>query len=159
MTFNTIFKHLEEYIAGFFLSICVLVTIVNVVLRYVFGVSFSWSIELATFSAIWSAYFGASAGIREGTHLGIDILVRKLTGKFRLFIIVLSKGIVAAFTFLIAYSAIDLITFNIESQQTAYDLPLLMWQVYLVIPLSFFFMSFRYLMSIISDFKLGSETR
>jgi C4-dicarboxylate transporter DctQ subunit len=153
MIFKNFFKHFEECIAGFFLSICVLVTILSVILRYFLGISFSWTVELATFSGIWSGFFGASAGIREGTHLGVDILVEKLPQKIKLFVTILSKGIVIAFTFLIAYAAIELITFNIESQQTAYELPVFMWQVYLVIPISFFLMSMRYVFSIVDDLK------
>ena len=50
----------------------------NVVLRYGFNSGITESDEMARYCFIWLIYIGAMVAMREGGHLGVDTLVRRL---------------------------------------------------------------------------------
>src|SRR2546423_7056362 len=50
----------------------------NVILRYGFNSGITVSEELSRFLFVWLTFLGAVVGMREGAHLGVDTLVRKL---------------------------------------------------------------------------------
>ena len=40
----------------------------------------SWAQELCIFMFVWMAKFGAAYGVRTGIHVGVDVIIRKLSG-------------------------------------------------------------------------------
>src|SRR5690606_22465556 len=60
----------------------------NVVLRHFFNSGVNIAEELSRFMFIWLTFLGAVVAMREGGHLGVDILTRRLSG-WRLFAAVL----------------------------------------------------------------------
>lgn len=60
----------------------------NVVLRHFFNSGVNIAEELSRFMFIWLTFLGAIVAMREGGHLGVDILTRRLSGR-RLFAAVL----------------------------------------------------------------------
>lgn len=60
----------------------------NVVLRHFFNSGVNIAEELSRFMFIWLTFLGAVVAMREGGHLGVDILTRRLSG-VRLFAAVL----------------------------------------------------------------------
>jgi TRAP-type C4-dicarboxylate transport system permease small subunit len=55
---------------------------VQVVMRYVFSMSFLWGEELSLFAFIWTVFLGAAVGVRRRIHLGFDFLPDLLTGRW-----------------------------------------------------------------------------
>ncbi|MGL4229842.1 MAG: TRAP transporter small permease [Casimicrobium sp.] len=55
----------------------------NVVMRYAFNSGIQISEEMSRYAFIWLTYLGAMIAMREGGHLGVDTLIKKLplTGK------------------------------------------------------------------------------
>ena len=56
--------NIELYICVFLMSFMTLLVFVQVVMRYVFNNSLSWSEELARYTFIWLIYIGISYGCR-----------------------------------------------------------------------------------------------
>jgi TRAP-type transport system small permease protein len=50
----------------------------NVVMRYAFNSGILISEEMSRYAFIWLTYIGAMIAMREGGHLGVDTLVKKL---------------------------------------------------------------------------------
>jgi C4-dicarboxylate transporter DctQ subunit len=46
--------------------------------RYVFNYSISWSEETANFTLVWMTLLGAGLAMRNRTHVGIDLLIRRM---------------------------------------------------------------------------------
>lgn len=76
------FKSLEIVMVLCLAAMCVMV-FGNVVLRHVFDSGINTSEELARFMFIWLTFLGAIVAMREGGHLGMDMVVRRLTGRTR----------------------------------------------------------------------------
>ncbi len=76
------FRLLELLIVVFMVAMVVMV-FGNVVLRYGFNSGIDISDEMARYCFVWLTYIGAMVAMREGAHLGVDSLVKRLslTGK------------------------------------------------------------------------------
>jgi TRAP-type C4-dicarboxylate transport system permease small subunit len=76
------FKTLEAVMVLCLAAMCVMV-FGNVVLRHVFDSGINTSEELSRFMFIWLTFLGAIVAMREGGHLGMDMVVRRLRGRAR----------------------------------------------------------------------------
>src|SRR5438067_26324 len=91
---NRFLDHLEEWLIAFLMGAATLLIFVAVVHRYaaaahypaslqfiqdaLLKINLSWAQELCIYMFIWMAKFGAAYGVRHGTHVGVDTLVRAL---------------------------------------------------------------------------------
>lgn len=50
----------------------------QVALRYGFNQSFDWADEVSRLAFVWSIFLAIPLGVRQGAHIGIDIVVNKL---------------------------------------------------------------------------------
>jgi len=89
--FDFILKvRLEYFIASYCTLAMVLMMVINVVTRYALNFSFGWSDEIVRYLNLFAAFFGISAGMSQGVHIGITALVnlavpKKAKKYFRLF--------------------------------------------------------------------------
>src|SRR5688572_30817733 len=60
------------------LAAMVVVTFVNVVMRYMGESSFLWGEEVGRHLMIWLAFIGGGLALRSGAHIGVDSLERSL---------------------------------------------------------------------------------
>jgi C4-dicarboxylate transporter DctQ subunit len=72
------FHRLEEGVIALLLAVMTLVTFAQVVARYVFNYSFVWALELTMFLFAWLIFLGMAYGVRVGSHIGVDALVKSL---------------------------------------------------------------------------------
>jgi len=74
---------LLELIIVLALGVMVVLVFGNVVLRYVFNSGITLSEELSRWAFVWMTFLGAIVAVREGGHLGTDMLIGRLgvTGK------------------------------------------------------------------------------
>lgn len=89
------FKALEAVMVLCLAAMCVMV-FGNVVLRHVFDSGINTSEELSRFLFIWLTFLGAIVAMREGGHLGMDMVVRRLTGRTRWAALMLGQLLVLA---------------------------------------------------------------
>ena len=73
-----IFDKFERDALMIALTIMVVVIFTNVIMRYIFNNSLSWSEELARYLFIWFSWMGVSAGLKDGAHLRVEILTSSL---------------------------------------------------------------------------------
>src|SRR6478672_17266 len=89
------FKALEAILVFCLGAMCVMV-FGNVVLRHVFDSGINISEELSRFLFIWLTFLGAIVAMREGGHLGMDMLVQRLSGKALFAAVLLAQCLVLA---------------------------------------------------------------
>jgi TRAP-type C4-dicarboxylate transport system permease small subunit len=87
------FKTLEVIIVVCLAAMCLMV-FGNVVLRHLFESGINISEELSRFMFIWITFLGAIVAMREGGHLGMDMLVGRLSGKALFGAVLLAQCIV-----------------------------------------------------------------
>ena len=87
------FKFIEAVLAALLLAMVVMV-FGNVVLRYVFNSGIVVSEELSRFCFVWLTFIGAVLAMRDGSHLGMDTVVRALSRSGRLICFALSQALI-----------------------------------------------------------------
>ncbi|MGZ8995361.1 MAG: TRAP transporter small permease [Rhodospirillales bacterium] len=70
--------HLEEGVVSLLLVVMTLVVFVEVVLRFAFNTGMIWADELVLHLSAWMVLLGASYGVKVGSHIGVDAVVRLL---------------------------------------------------------------------------------
>lgn len=73
------------------LAVMICVTAVEVVRRYLFGLSFSWAEELVKYMMIMVAFFGGAVAYQEKSLVALDMLTEKLPPKLRTIVAVLAE--------------------------------------------------------------------
>jgi len=81
--FARIINSLEEAIIAILLASMTLLVFVEVTLRFGFNTGMMWAQELTLHLSCWMVMFGASYGIKIGSHIGVDALVRILAPRTR----------------------------------------------------------------------------
>ncbi len=76
--FFTIIGKIEEAIIALLLASMTLLVFGEVVLRFGFGIGMMWAQELTLHLSAWMVLFGVSYGIKVGSHIGVDALVKIL---------------------------------------------------------------------------------
>lgn len=66
----------EEAIICILLVLTTLLVFVDVVMRFGFNTGFMWSQELTLHMSAWFVLFGASYGLKVGSHIGMDAFVK-----------------------------------------------------------------------------------
>jgi C4-dicarboxylate transporter DctQ subunit len=145
----------EEVLIGFLMAAATLVIFIAVVHRYAAGLpvvqdwvlrfDLSWAQELCIFMFVWMAKFGAAFGVRQGIHVGVDVLVRKLPPAQRKPMTLFALACGALFTGIVAALGANFVWHIAHTDQTSADLEVPMWLVYLCVPVGSALMSFRFL--------------
>jgi len=65
------------------IGVMTLVTLIEVVRRYLFGLSFTWSEELVRYLLIWSTFIGGSLAYKKKAVVYFDLFINKLSFKKR----------------------------------------------------------------------------
>jgi len=73
-----IYNHLEEIILVILFAAMVLVIFLQVIMRYLFENSLSWSEEAGRLIFEWLTWIGMSLGARMGQHIKISLITDKL---------------------------------------------------------------------------------
>ncbi len=79
--FFKILANLDEYIQPLFFTILLVVIILQVLARFIHSLNLPWTLEVITFTFNASVWFAVSLGIKTYSHVGIDILLTKTSGK------------------------------------------------------------------------------
>lgn len=73
-----LYTKMEERILVASLVFTVVLIFIQVVMRYVFNNSLSWSEELARYIFIWQIWLGTGVGIRLKEQIRVEIILKKL---------------------------------------------------------------------------------
>jgi TRAP-type C4-dicarboxylate transport system permease small subunit len=83
MTVKKFINNFEEYFVVWSLAFMVLLVFLQVVMRYVFSNSLSWSEELARYVVLWLSWIGASYAVKERAHFRVEMLANLVKGRAR----------------------------------------------------------------------------
>jgi C4-dicarboxylate transporter DctQ subunit len=140
-----IVDRLEEAIIALIFGVMVLVTFVQVVLRYVFNSGFVWALELTTYLFAWLVLFGISYGVKKNAHLGVDAFVRLFSpGPRRVMgLLAVAAGVLYGVLLLIgAYNYVFAFLFRIGIESE--DLPIPQWLPMAILPIGLALLIIRF---------------
>jgi len=117
----------------------VLVTAVSwqVISRYGFATPSSWTEEVARFMLIWIGVLGAAWAFRNGVHLGLDVLPKKLSGQAAQTLKLFTALVIVGFSvsvLIIGGGGLVFLTWELKQYSAVLGLPIA--YVYSVIPVA-----------------------
>ena len=114
--------------------VMVVVTLAQVVFRYVLAAPLPWSEELARYCFVWIVFLGGAIGLERGIHLGVDLFVNLLPSKLRTGLDVLSSVMIGCFAAAVIYASFPVIEMNMLQRSPAMGVQM-SW-IYIAVPIS-----------------------
>ncbi len=136
--------HLEEWIVAGMLAAMTGLTFVQVVMRYVFNSGFSWALELTTVFFAFMIFVGISYGVRVGSHIGVDALVKMLGHNARRNVSILAVLLSLLYVGMVLTGASIYVLKMKEVGIEFEDMPIERWQVLAVMPLGYVLTGWRF---------------
>lgn len=106
------FQDFELYLGSIFISITILVVIMNVFTRYVLKFTYFWAEEVAVGCFVWTIFLGTAAAYRKKALIGVEAIVVLLPQKVRKFVqfivyilMTVISGVMCYFGFQYVYSS------------------------------------------------------
>jgi TRAP-type C4-dicarboxylate transport system permease small subunit len=153
---NKIDKAVEHLISILLFSMLVIVCL-QVFTRKILNFSLPWTEELARFLLIWITMLGSAVAVKRKAHIGIALLVQKLTGQSRKTVQLFSHVVVVVFSLLVmVVGGAILISLPLISGQTSPGLHLKYGYIYLAMPLGGILNIFYALRLFVEEFKMNS---
>ncbi len=148
-----IYNKIEENLLFASLIFTVTVIFIQVVMRYVFSNSLSWSEEAARYVFIWQTWIGASYAVRKKRHLRVEVIVDRFQGVPRKFIELVVLALWIVFGCFLIYKGYQLTKLIYMRGQISAALGISMAIPYAAIPVGSFFMTSRLVLEAFRVFK------
>ena len=142
------YNKFEEIFLVILLVFMVVLIFVQVVMRYVFNSSLSWSEELARILFIWVSWVGISLGQKKGEHIKITMVTDKLKGGAKKAVLLLADVCTIVILAVLCIKGTEVVSqiMGLGAAMPATGCP--KWLVYAAVPVSCFLMAVR----VVKDF-------
>jgi len=138
------FNRLEEGFIALILATMTMITFTQVVARYVFNYSFVWALETNTFLFGGLIFFGMAYGVRVGTHIGVDALVKIMSPRSARIAGAAAAALCVVYSAIMFYAGWVYVTKMYQIGIEAQDLPIPQWVPRLVLPIGFGLLFLRF---------------
>ncbi len=141
-------QHGEEYLCVVALVIMTIIIGLQVVMRYIFQSSITWSEELSRYLCIWLVFIGSSFAVRKGRHICVDALHDALPPKPALCVAIIADVLFLIFAIIVAIFGFEVLARILDSGQQSPAMGVSMGTIYSALPIGFVLIVFRLLQSI-----------
>ncbi|MBY0423532.1 MAG: TRAP transporter small permease [Parvularculaceae bacterium] len=121
--------------AGAILAVMLAVIMAQVVSRYVFNQSLSWTEELSKSLMVWTTFLVAPWALRNGAHVAIDLFQEALPARLRFAVELVISGLVLWILAVLFRESLGFVARGMTSRMAT--LPVTTGFVYAIIPVSF----------------------
>lgn len=122
-------------VSAVLLFLIIVMTIAQVIFRFVLGSPLTWTDELSRFFLIWMVFVGAAAVSFDDKHLAVNIFQEDMAPRTRLITDLVMRVVIIAYLAVVAYAAIDLVIVAQYNRSGALDIPFSYWRA--AVPVGF----------------------
>ncbi|CAG9000001.1 MAG: C4-dicarboxylate TRAP transporter small permease protein DctQ [Candidatus Celerinatantimonas neptuna] len=145
MTLSRFLYHLEERIIGLLLISMTLLVFIEVVLRFGFNTGIEWAQEVTLYLSAWMVLLGASWGVREGAHIGVDAFVKLLSPAQRRIVTLLAIVLCLIYCALFLQGSWVYLSKMAKIGIKMDDVPIEKWKAMSVLIIGFVLLAFRFI--------------
>lgn len=138
-------EKLEEYFLIYSLIFTVAIIFLQVVMRYVFKNSLSWSEELARYIFLWQIWVGASYAVKKSKHLRVGIINSYLSKKGKMIVEIVVIILWICFSMFLTTKSAELTSVLFSRNQLSPAMRLPMGYAYASVPVGCTLMTLRLL--------------
>lgn len=146
-------NNLEKFLIGIALTLMTLIMGVQVVARYAFNSSLTWSEEFTRYLFVWSGFLSLPYTIKAGITLRIDQFYNLLPGGLRKGLNIINHVLMTVFFAYMCYSSIGVVQSAIVSGQKSPALGLPMYIVQVSALVGFGLAVFRTIQALLVSMK------
>lgn len=145
MMVRNLVTKMEETFLSLLLVAMTLLVFAEVVMRFGFNSGIHWAQEMTLLLAAWFVLYGASYGVKVGSHIGVDVFVKLLPGKAHRFFTILAVVLCLIYCGLFLYgswiylSKMKMIGIELE------DMPIPKWMAMSILVIGFAMLILRFL--------------
>ena len=110
--FNAVNKAEDICLVAMFAAM-VAAIFLQIIMRFVFNNSLSWSEELGKFIFVWISWLGISIGERRREHIRITLIVDKLSVKWKKIFEIIANILLLGILFVTLYYAVILVNLSL----------------------------------------------
>lgn len=136
-------NNIEEYVSILLFSSLIILCFLQILFRFVFNFSLSWTEELSRYVFIALVYISASLAVMRGAHVRVEVIDNYIKGANKRILDTIIDLSFAIFMIYIGYYGIEITIETLDVEQTT---PALGWSsgwVYAVVPFSFYLIALR----------------
>ncbi len=140
---NYFMNNIEEYVSILLFSSLIILCFLQILFRFVFNFSLSWTEELSRYVFIALVYISASLAVMRGAHVRVEVIDNYIKGANKRILDTIIDLSFAIFMIYIGYYGIEITIETLDVEQTT---PALGWSsgwVYAVVPFSFYLIALR----------------
>lgn len=137
-------ERLEEWLIAVLLAAMTLVSFSQVVARYVFNYSFTWALELTMVFFAWLIFLGIPYGVRIGSHIGVDALVKSLGPRTARVVGAIGAALCLVYSVILFYGSWVYVGKMYEIGIDMQDLPIQQWIPRAILIVSFALLILRF---------------
>src|SRR5690625_1487203 len=101
----------------------VVVIFIQVMMRYVFSSSLSWSEEIARYGFIWMIFIGVSYAVKKNKHLKVDAITMLFNDRAKTIMGIIANVLFLVFAVVITYYSLEMVA-RITRVSAALQIPL-----------------------------------
>lgn len=127
-----------------------LLAVTQIVMRIFFSSGFVWTDELLKLIVLWITLVASIAASRSDRHLRIDVVSHFVAERYARVPRLIVDGFAAFICTVLAWQSFRYLQLSIEFEDTVLiDIPA--WMAYCILPFAFFIMSYRFLVSSVTQ--------
>ncbi len=147
---------IEDIICAIALAFMTVLTFANVVARYVFSASFSFSEEITTYLFVLLSLIGSASAARRKAHLGFTALVDLFSAGVKRAIAIMSYTMAFLFSSALFYYGLNMVSSQMRRGQVTAGMQWPEWIFGAFVPLGAFFIAIEFLFLLL-DTVAGKE--
>ena len=147
---------IEDIICAICLIVMTALTFANVIARYVFSASFSFSEEITTYLFVLLSLIGSAAAARRKAHLGFTAIVDLFPAGLKRAIQTMSYALATLFSAALFWYGISMVQSQIRHGQVTAGMQWPEWIFGSFVPIGAFFITIEFLFMLIDTIK-GEE--
>ena len=113
-------------------TVIIVSTFAAVFYRYILNDSIIWAEELGRYLFVWLTFLGSALALKDGMHIGLDLLISSLPPKLKTFTEILIICLTGVFLVFIIRASVEVVEVTMRQRSSALEIP--MGLVYLAIP-------------------------
>lgn len=126
-----VLAHVEDGLITMLVLAIFGIVLAQVLARFVFHVSLSWTTEISVTTMIWLTFLGIAVGVRDRVHVSFELFEDKFTGMARTILLSLQLLVMGFLLVVLAYGGFELVKLGI-GQVTPSGIP--QWVSFCAIP-------------------------
>lgn len=130
----SVFRKFLLFTIAFLTGLNAVTIVLQVIMRYFFKISISWTNELAGISLAWITFLGATLLTGDEAHIGMDMIIKKLNPKPRLIIKLIINVLILVVCYVMVKYGAQTVKTGMNSQLIT--LPATLGQALIIIPIS-----------------------